>query len=69
MSALQRRFGASSGTIARPPVDVEEPLLFHPGMLDVSLQAMFASFSAPGDGGLWSIHALTGIRRVTFVRY
>ena len=67
MSTLRRKFGASSGTIARPPVDVEEPLLFHPGMLDVSLQAMYAAFSAPGDGSLWSIHAPTGIRRVTLI--
>jgi acyl transferase domain-containing protein len=67
MSTLRRKFGASSGTIARPPVDVEEPLLFHPGLLDVSLQAMYAAFSAPGDGSLWSIHAPTGIRRVTLI--
>jgi acyl transferase domain-containing protein len=67
MLTLQRKFGASSGTIARPPVDVEEPLLFHPGMLDVSLQAISAAVGAPGDGRLWSIHAPTGIRRVTLI--
>jgi len=68
MSTLRRRLGTSSGTIVRPPIDVEEePLLFHPGMLDTSLQGMFAAFSSPGDGRLWSIHAPTAIHRVTLI--
>jgi hypothetical protein len=67
MSTLRHRLGTSSGTIARPPIDVEEPLLFHPGMLDTALQGLFAAFSTPGDSRLWSIFAPTGIRRVTLI--
>ncbi|KAH7310210.1 putative hybrid NRPS/PKS enzyme [Rhexocercosporidium sp. MPI-PUGE-AT-0058] len=68
LATLRRRLGTSCGTITRPPLDDEvTPMLFHPGMLDTSLQGMFAAFSAPGDGRLWSIHAPTGIRRVTLI--
>lgn len=68
LSSLRRKLGTASGTITRPPIeDAEKALLFHPGMLDTSLQGMFAAFSAPGDGRLWALHAPTGIRRVTLV--
>lgn len=68
MSALWRKLGTASGTIASPPVaDPEKALLFHPGMLDTSLQGMFAAFSAPGDGRLWALHAPTSIRRVMYI--
>ncbi|KAL9044695.1 MAG: hypothetical protein Q9214_002185 [Letrouitia sp. 1 TL-2023] len=68
LSSLRRRLGSSSGTIVRPPIeDQKNPLLFHPGMLDTALQGMFAAFSAPGDGRLWSMHAPTSIRRVSVV--
>lgn len=68
ISTLRRKLGTASGTITSPPIaDAEKALLFHPGMLDTSLQGMFAAFSAPGDGRLWALHAPTGIRRVTLV--
>lgn len=63
---IQRRLGFASGTINRPALG-PKPLLFHPGMLDSALQTLFAAFSAPGDARLWSLHAPTGIRRVTLV--
>jgi hypothetical protein len=36
-------------------------------MLDCALQGLYAAFSAPGDGRLWSIVAPTYIRRVTLI--
>jgi acyl transferase domain-containing protein len=68
MSTLRRRLGIASGTVDIPPVENDENrLLFHPGMLDISLQGMLAAFSAPGDGRLWSLHVPTSIRRVTLI--
>lgn len=68
LSTLRRKLGTSSGTILRPLIDgTGKSLLFHPGMLDIALQGMFAAVSVPGDGRLWSIHAPTSIRRVTLV--
>ena len=68
LATLKRKLGRASGNITRPPHDDElQPLLFHPGMLDTSLQTLFAAFSAPGDARLWSLHVPTGIRRVTLV--
>ncbi|KAJ5624593.1 hypothetical protein N7510_000902 [Penicillium lagena] len=68
LSSLRRHLGYASGTIARPADDdAARPLLFHPGMLDTSLQTLFAAFSAPGDARLWAMHVPTGIHRVTLV--
>lgn len=68
LTSLYRRLGYSSGTITNPsPEASETPLLFHPGMLDNALQGMFAAYSAPGDGRLWSMRAPTACRRVTLI--
>jgi acyl transferase domain-containing protein len=68
LTSLNRRLGHSSGTIANPTVEAgASPLLFHPGMLDNALQGLFAAYSAPGDGRLWSMRAPTACRRVTLI--
>jgi acyl transferase domain-containing protein len=68
LTSLHRRLGHSSGTIANPPTEAgETQLLFHPGMLDNALQGLFAAYSAPGDGRLWSMRAPTACRRVTLI--
>jgi hypothetical protein len=68
METLTRRSGMASGII-RPPVEDHSfsKLYFHPSVLDTALQGMFAAFSAPGDGRLWTLHAPTGMQRVSMV--
>ncbi|GKZ79776.1 type I Iterative Polyketide synthase (PKS) [Aspergillus niger] len=66
LTKLERRLGHSSGAITNPCTGPDETqLLFHPGMLDNALQGLFAAYSAPGDGRLWSMRASTACRRIT----
>ncbi|KAG5655084.1 hypothetical protein KAF25_000207 [Fusarium avenaceum] len=69
LSRLSRKLGSSEGSIRRPAFgdDSETTLIFHPGMLDNALQGLFAAYSAPGDGRLWSMRAPTACRRVSLV--
>lgn len=68
MSNLTRRLGMASGTILPPAEDHSVSILpFYPSMLDTALQGMFAAFSAPNDGRLWTLHAPTGMQRVSLV--
>ncbi|KAH7350679.1 hypothetical protein BKA65DRAFT_243259 [Rhexocercosporidium sp. MPI-PUGE-AT-0058] len=68
MSNLTRRLGVATGTILPPAEDhAVSKLPFYPSMLDTALQGMFAAFSAPNDGRLWTLHAPTGIQRVSLV--
>ncbi|KAJ3522977.1 hypothetical protein NM208_g12635 [Fusarium decemcellulare] len=70
LSRLSRKLGWSEGSIRRPDFsedDSETTLIFHPGMLDNALQGLFAAYSAPGDGRLWSMRAPTACRRVSLV--
>ncbi|KAL2833070.1 putative polyketide synthase [Aspergillus pseudoustus] len=68
LTSLYRRLGKSSGTIAKPLFEAHQtPLLFHPGMLDNALQGLFAAYSAPGDGRLWSMRAPTACRQITLI--
>ncbi|CZS79166.1 unnamed protein product [Fusarium graminearum] len=70
LSRLSRKLGSSEGSIRRPPFGEdgsETTLIFHPGMLDNALQGLFAAYSAPGDGRLWSMRAPTACRRVSLV--
>ncbi|KAK8126997.1 uncharacterized protein PG998_002756 [Apiospora kogelbergensis] len=68
LTKLYRRLGCSSGSIRRPDFNEKETtFVFHPGMLDNALQGLFAAYSAPGDGRLWSMRAPTACRRVTLI--
>ncbi|KAL2071876.1 hypothetical protein VTL71DRAFT_13111 [Oculimacula yallundae] len=68
MSNLTRRLGIASGVIMPPAEDHSvSKLPFYPSMLDTALQGMFAAFSAPNDGRLWTLHAPTGMQRVSLV--
>ncbi|UZP36441.1 hypothetical protein NXS19_004257 [Fusarium pseudograminearum] len=70
LSRLSRKLGSSEGSIRRPPFSEggsETTLIFHPGMLDNALQGLFAAYSAPGDGRLWSMRAPTACQRVSLV--
>jgi hypothetical protein len=68
MSNLTRRLGTSNGTIL-PPADLSSAskLPFYPSMLDTAIQGMFAAYSAPTDGRLWTLYAPTGMHRVSLV--
>jgi hypothetical protein len=68
MSNLTRRLGMANGIILPPAEDHSvSKLPFYPSMLDTALQGMFAAFSAPNDGRLWTLHAPTGMQRVSLV--
>ena len=68
MSGLTRRLGMSTGLILPPGEDYAvSKLPFYPSMLDTALQGMFAAFSAPNDGRLWTLHAPTGMQRVSLI--
>ncbi|KAI1457376.1 hypothetical protein F4805DRAFT_467399 [Annulohypoxylon moriforme] len=53
LDKLERKLGAVTGCISNL-----EPskLLVHPAILDVAFQTALLTQSAPGDGGLWSLH-------------
>ncbi|PVH71608.1 hypothetical protein DL98DRAFT_471444 [Cadophora sp. DSE1049] len=68
MSDLTRRLGMATGVILPPAEDhAVSKLPFYPSMLDTALQGMFAAFSAPNDGRLWTLHAPTGMQRVSLI--
>ncbi|KAI0179682.1 hypothetical protein GGR52DRAFT_587215 [Hypoxylon sp. FL1284] len=50
---LERKLGAATGYIS----NIEpSKLLIHPAILDAAFQTALLTQSAPGDGGLWSLH-------------
>ena len=64
MSATKRKMNFASGLIARPPTTDEDiSFLMHPAVIDIAFQAVFLAYSAPNDGGLWSVSLPTHIQR------
>lgn len=67
MASVERRLGFAHGTlIDQSSSDWEDQLLVHPGMLDTALQTVFAAFSHPGDGRVWSVHVPVQIGSLEF---
>ncbi|GFF56987.1 lovastatin nonaketide synthase [Aspergillus udagawae] len=60
-SSLSRASSVATGTLQRPP-DTE--WLLHPAMLDTALQSIFAAWSSPGDGEMWTLFMPTSVARV-----
>ncbi|KAI0019241.1 hypothetical protein F4780DRAFT_747619 [Xylariomycetidae sp. FL0641] len=61
LDGLQRKMGFASGCI----LNLEESeLVLHPAILDTAFQSVLLAYSAPGDGGLWSLHVPRRIRSV-----
>jgi hybrid polyketide synthase/nonribosomal peptide synthetase ACE1 len=63
LSALERKLGFATGFI-----DNEQPskLLVHPAVLDAAFQSVLLAQSAPGSGGIWSLHVPKTIQSVRF---
>lgn len=64
LNHVRRRMDFATGILLVH--DLADSLQVHPSWLDVCIQAMFAAFSAPGDGTLWTAFVPTSIRRVRF---
>ncbi|PYI02720.1 hypothetical protein BO78DRAFT_422284 [Aspergillus sclerotiicarbonarius CBS 121057] len=67
ISSIHRRLDFAHGTLVDQSGDNwEDQLIVHPGMLDTALQTIFAAYSAPQDGRLWSTHVPTRIASIEF---
>ncbi|KAM5489297.1 Type I Iterative PKS [Microsporum audouinii] len=70
VSNIRRKPGYSVGTLFdQSGVEWDDNLVLHPGMLDSSLQTVFAAWSYPGDTQLWSLHVPVTISAVTINAY
>ncbi|KAI9738829.1 MAG: putative Hybrid PKS-NRPS biosynthetic cluster [Cirrosporium novae-zelandiae] len=66
LSMLKRKMDMATGLISNPPAEsLKKPLLIHPATVDVAIHSVFAAFSAPNDGRLWSLHVPTDIQKIT----
>ena len=66
ISEMQRRLDFCTGLVRQPaPANTGTPLLVHPGLLDHAFQALFGSYSWPGDGRFWTLFLPTSIRKVS----
>lgn len=66
LSELKRKLGTVTGWLSHDAeADYDSKLLVHPGLLDVSFQAVLLAKAAPYDGTLWSMHVPKTIKRVT----
>ena len=66
LTSIRRKMGIATGSLIDPALENSQPqLLVHPATLDVSIQAIMAAYSYPGDGRLWSLHVPTEIKRIT----
>jgi hybrid polyketide synthase/nonribosomal peptide synthetase ACE1 len=60
LTDLERKYGYSTGFITNKPTE----LMIHPAVLDAAIQSLLLCHSAPGSGGLWSLHVPKTIRAV-----
>lgn len=66
ITSLARQKDMSTGQIINMgQLSHESSLLFHPVMMDTSLQMLLGALGAPGDGSLYTLMVPTGIERVT----
>ncbi|RAL02587.1 uncharacterized protein BO80DRAFT_443386 [Aspergillus ibericus CBS 121593] len=67
ITSIHRRLNFAHGTLDdQSGENWEDQLIVHPGMLDTALQTIFAAYSAPQDGRLWSTHVPTRIASIEF---
>ena len=65
LSSMKRKWGQSTGLVAKPvPDDPEKALMVHPGLLDAAIQAIILAYSYPNDGRLWSLLLPTSIQTI-----
>ncbi|KAL9073760.1 MAG: hypothetical protein Q9157_004639 [Trypethelium eluteriae] len=65
LTSIQRKIGTASGSLIESTSGLERTdFLVHPASLDVSIQAIMAAYSYPGDGRFWSLHVPTSIKRI-----
>ncbi|KAL2842427.1 hypothetical protein BJX68DRAFT_270607 [Aspergillus pseudodeflectus] len=70
VSNIQRKPGyCVSRVINRSGSEWEDNLTLHPGMLDSALQTIFAAWSYPGDGQIWSLHAPVSVASIIINPY
>ncbi|KAL4746464.1 hypothetical protein BDW72DRAFT_210414 [Aspergillus terricola var. indicus] len=70
VSGIQRKPGhCVSRVVNQSGSGWEDNLTLHPGMLDSALQTIFAAWSYPGDGQIWSLHAPVSVASVTINLY
>ncbi|KAI1279073.1 hybrid PKS-NRPS PsoA [Xylaria sp. FL0933] len=63
LSSIKRRLNSATVTTARVATD---QYTVHPGTLDTILQGLYAAFSYPGDGRVWTTYLPKSFRRVRF---
>lgn len=64
MDSASRTLGYASASGSWKEVDVGNQYSIHPAVLDVIFQTVFAAYSSPSTGRLWSPYLPIGIRRV-----
>lgn len=64
MDSANRTLGYASASGSWKEVDVGNQYSIHPAVLDVIFQTVFAAYSSPSSGRLWSPYLPIGIRRV-----
>ncbi|KAI0430586.1 hybrid PKS-NRPS PsoA [Xylaria sp. FL1042] len=63
LSSIKRRLDSATVTTTRVATD---QYTVHPGTLDTILQGLYAAFSYPGDGRVWTTYLPKSFRRVRF---
>ncbi|KAI3334672.1 hybrid PKS-NRPS PsoA [Ustulina deusta] len=63
LSSIKRRLNSATVTAMRVSTDC---YTIHPGTLDSILQGLYAAFSYPGDGRVWTTYLPKSFRRVRF---
>ncbi|RWA13463.1 hypothetical protein EKO27_g1633 [Xylaria grammica] len=63
LESIKRRLGLATVTTIRT---VSDSYQIHPGTLDTILQGLYAAFSYPGDGRVWTTYLPKSFRRVRF---
>ncbi|GAP92555.2 putative beta-ketoacyl synthase domain-containing protein [Rosellinia necatrix] len=63
LESIKRRLNLATVTTTRAPSDSYK---IHPGTLDTILQGLYAAFSYPGDGRVWTTYLPKSFRRVRF---
>lgn len=66
IKTLERATDRAGGVISIIENEETDPTFtIHPATLDVAFQAVFAALGAPGDGGLYTMHIPTMIKKIT----
>ncbi|KAK8134957.1 PKS-NRPS hybrid synthetase psoA [Apiospora sp. TS-2023a] len=66
LKSIERRLDYSTGSVRRLHQEDTTSLTVSPATLDTCLQSAFLTYSAPGDGSLWTSFLPTHIERLSF---